>query len=55
MIHGHRFIPEPLKAGKCDYPDCFCEQFEPIEIIFIFRIAIEDENEEIEEYKGGLF
>lgn len=52
MYCGHR-----LGIGKCDYDDCFCEQFEPIEIMFIFRILLDEEEEEekIEQYKGGLF
>lgn len=45
---------------RCSFIGCLCLEFKPIEITFIYKIPIEDENEEeivekIEEYIGGLF
>jgi hypothetical protein len=57
-ICGHRFIFDDSsnnkrKAGKCDYPNCICEEFKQGEV------DIWDEIREIEEnkrkYEGGLF
>lgn len=53
-ICGHRFMNEKNKAGKCDYPNCSCEEYKQGDVD-IFDFIREVDNENIRKYEGGLF